>query len=66
MEKELTGYEFTALHNNEIFINKYGVDLMYNYELIKIWKAFWFDLLCGLGDDIENYPELSDYVSFNE
>lgn len=43
--KSIESYQLEELHNKKLFINKYDLDLKYNYELDKYWKEICFDIL---------------------
>lgn len=43
--KSIENYQLEELHNKKLFINKYDLDLKYNYELDKYWKEICFDIL---------------------
>lgn len=49
--KELEDYQLEELYSNKLFINQYGLDLMYNYELNRFWKEFAFDLINELKEN---------------
>jgi hypothetical protein len=42
---QLEDYQLRELETNNLFINKYGTDLKYLYELNVYWKEFLFDML---------------------
>ena len=42
--KKIEDYEFEELAKNRLYINKYGTDLMYLYELNRYWKEFFMDM----------------------
>lgn len=46
--KELEDYQLEELYSNKLFVNQYGLDLMYDYELNRFWKEFAFDLINSL------------------
>ena len=45
MIKCIENYQLEELHSKKLFINKYDLDLKYNYELDKYWKEICFDIL---------------------
>ena len=49
--KELEDYQLEELYSNKLFVNQYGLDLMYNYELNRFWKEFAFDLINELKEN---------------
>lgn len=49
--KELEDYQLEELYSNKLFVNQYGLDLMYNYELNRFWKEFAFDLINELKEE---------------
>ena len=60
--KELEDYQLEELYSNKLFINQYGLDLMYDYELNRYWKEFAFDLINSLKVVYRN--DKSDLLSF--
>ena len=49
--KELEDYQLEELYSNKLFVNQYGLDLMYDYELNRFWKEFAFDLINSLKEE---------------
>lgn len=42
---QLEDYQLRELETNKLYINKYDLDLKYEYEMNIHWKEFLFDLL---------------------
>ena len=45
LTKEISLIEYIDLCDKKLFVNKYGMELKYMYELLPYWKAFCFDVL---------------------
>lgn len=43
--KKIEDYQLKELNDNKLFINKYNLDLKYDYEMNIYWKNFFFDML---------------------
>lgn len=43
--KKIEDYQLRELEEKKILINKYDLDLRYNYELTSYWKELYFDIL---------------------
>lgn len=82
MEKRIEDYQLRELYKETLYINRYSLDLMYDYELNRYWKEFFFDLTQCLGKVYtfnylkKNYKQLiedndlaidfRDYVELND
>ena len=65
--KDLSDYQLEELVQEKLLINKYNLDLKYNYELAPIWKEMFFDMLnqnSALMEDVKLY-NLFDYMKKN-
>lgn len=65
--KDLSDYQLEELVQEKLLINKYNLDLKYNYELAPIWKEMFFDMLNqnpALMEDVKLY-NLFDYMKKN-
>lgn len=58
--KKIEDYQLRELEEKKILINKYDLDLKYNYELTSHWKELYFDILDLL--TINNYEFHLDYL----
>ena len=43
--KKIEDYELEELGKKRLLINKYGMDLLYTYEVNRYWKEFFFDVI---------------------
>lgn len=57
---KIENYQLEELKDNKIFINKYDLSLLYNYEISCYWKEFFFDILQSLCEN--DYQFNLDYL----
>ena len=43
--KKIEDYQLRELKEEKLFINKYSLDVKYDYEMKIFWKDFFFDML---------------------
>lgn len=58
--KRIEDYQLRELETNKLYINKYDLDLKYEYEMNVHWKEFFFDLLQEMATKDIVYLEKQD------
>lgn len=59
--KKIEDYQLRELEEKKVLINKYDLDLIYDYELTSYWKELYFDILDLL--TINDYEFHLDYLT---
>lgn len=70
---KIEDFQLIELQQEKLFINKYDLDLKYDYELKSQWKEFFFDILSELMTKTEEFSvtganskeELFNYLKNN-
>lgn len=58
--KRIEDYQLRELETNKLYINKYDLDLKYEYEMNVHWKEFFFDLFQEMATKDTVYLEKQD------